>query len=303
MMNEPVFPIPPSYCADGSLDISATSDYCEYLIKNKATRLMTTAGTSQFNLLDISEIHELNALVSGFDHEKILGVPALSLRHTLQFVKEANLSYDRDATALMLLYPDRFYSNDDIVKYFHSAAEASELPCYIHGMFMRNGRGGTYNYDSTLLTEISSHDNIIGMKEENSNLSDAYNVCNRTDTSSFEIIVAGGSMRRFLFLEPAGASTFLTGVGNLHPTVPIAFREYVNGGDRRAANDVVKNTEAKIFDVFMRHGWHRSLRSALKVMGLGCEFDRAPFSSLNKEEEMSIIKSIKTLEEEIEAKQ
>ena len=70
-MKNPVIAIPPSYTMDGNLDIVQTLYYCEHLIDDGATRLMTTAGTTQFNLLSINEIHDLNTAMSKLKCEKI----------------------------------------------------------------------------------------------------------------------------------------------------------------------------------------------------------------------------------------
>ena len=49
---------------------------------------MTTAGTSQFNLLDINEIHRLNKCVAeNFNKNNILGIPPLSNIHVQSFVE------------------------------------------------------------------------------------------------------------------------------------------------------------------------------------------------------------------------
>ena len=47
---------------------------------------MTTAGTSQFNLLTTNEIHELNACISDFEGLKILGIPPVSTATACDFV-------------------------------------------------------------------------------------------------------------------------------------------------------------------------------------------------------------------------
>ena len=52
----PVFPIPPAYDKDGNLDLNAVRKYIKYLEKNGVEVIMTTAGTSQFNLLTLNDI-------------------------------------------------------------------------------------------------------------------------------------------------------------------------------------------------------------------------------------------------------
>ena len=57
----PVVPIPPSYTSEGKLDLDETCRYVRFLYKNGIKVIMTTVGTSQFNLLTRKEIRELKA--------------------------------------------------------------------------------------------------------------------------------------------------------------------------------------------------------------------------------------------------
>ena len=295
-MKNCVIPIPPSYNPTEDLDVEETIKYCNYLIENGATRLMTTAGTTQFNLLSISEIHKLNTAISKLDCEKILGVPALSLKHTIEFIRYANTNYDPSNTSLLLLFPDRFYDYEDVTGFFHMCAQQSFFPCYIHGMPMRKATGGMFDFDSKLINMIAKHPRLVGMKEEHSSLASSYKVINNVVHKDFEIIVAGGSMRRFLFLETAGAHTFLSGVGNIFPEIENKFVKAVNRGDRKEANAIVADCEAICFNKFMSVGWHKALRTSLRFKKLGCFWDRKPFTPLNNDDKTVIIDALARLE-------
>ena len=63
-----VVAVPPSYDQEQNLETESTSEYVKYLHAHGATTVMTTAGTSQFNLLSTQEIHQLNqSIIDGFD--------------------------------------------------------------------------------------------------------------------------------------------------------------------------------------------------------------------------------------------
>ena len=90
MKTRTVIPIPPSFDKNQNLDIISVSKYVKYLENKGACTVMTTAGTSQYNLLDIDEIHSLNkTIVDSFKGSKILGVPALATRSAIKFIEEA----------------------------------------------------------------------------------------------------------------------------------------------------------------------------------------------------------------------
>jgi dihydrodipicolinate synthase/N-acetylneuraminate lyase len=293
----PVFPIPPSYDERQRLDLEKTSAYCKYLIDRGAEVLMTTAGTSQFNLMSIEEVHDLNTTISQLSVTTILGLPGLSYKSLLENIEIANEKYSKGNTHLMLLYPDRFYDEKTVIDYFFRAADISEFPCYLHGMFMRKGTGGTYNFTSSIINKLMSHKNIAGIKEETNNLGDAYNFCDKSNLADFRFIVAGGSMKRYNFLLPTGVQSFLSGVGNLFPEIEVKYCDHIARGDYESALQIIKEYENPLFEVFMKIGWHKSLREALRQMNLCCENNRDPWPSTSEEEKNEISRVIMSIRE------
>jgi dihydrodipicolinate synthase/N-acetylneuraminate lyase len=268
-----VVPIPPSVHNGNALNAQATSDYIWWLHSQGIRCIMTTAGTSQFNLLHEAQIEFLNIICrERFPEYKILGVPPYNLNHAVQFIQRHQRNYPPDnKTSLLLLYPDRYYNDADIMRYFYTLADVSQCPVIIHGMFMRDGRSGLYDYKASLLNKILAHENIIGIKEENSNLGKAYNVCQEVDTDNNVVIVAGGSMRRWNALRTTGVQTWLAGVGNMFPQAELSFRANTKNFD------IIENFENPMFEVFMSIGWHMALRYALSKLKLGCDINIPPF--------------------------
>ena len=274
-MSKPVYAIPPSF-KDDQLDCDSVSKYLKYLEDNKATRVLTTAGTSQFNLLSLDEIFQLNkCLVDNFTQEKILGLPALSLKHLKIEIEKLN-QLKSSNTKLLILFPERYYSDDQILEFFDAICAFSLYPIYLHGNPLRKGMGGTYEYTNTLLETLSRIDNFEGIKEEYSSLDLSIKSIQNLD---LDIIVAGGSMRRFWTLSPFGATSFLTGVGNFNPTHSEEFYRAFANGEYGKCMDIIQNIETPLFNIFMKVGWHAAMRTALKTQGYIFE-DRKPFITL-----------------------
>ncbi len=168
-MSKPVYAIPPSFKND-ELDCNSTIKYLKYLENKGATRVLTTAGTSQFNLLSLDEVFQLNkCLVDNFTQEKILGLPALSLKHLKIEIEKLN-ELKSTNTKLLILFPERYYSDDQILEFFDTVCALSLYPIYLHGNPLRKGMGGTYEYTNSLLEKLSRIDNFEGIKEEYSSL-------------------------------------------------------------------------------------------------------------------------------------
>jgi dihydrodipicolinate synthase/N-acetylneuraminate lyase len=271
---------------------AALTKYLNNLYDLGARTVMTTAGTSRFNLLAEEEIHNFNKTVNKFKGERIIGVPPLANRHLDKFLFQF-LQYLDDGrpggqlpSALMLLYPDRYYCDKDIVDYFYRAAsilEDSNIPVMFHGMFMRNARGGMYQYTSQLCEEIKSHDNIVGMKEESLDLNRAYDISKLAD-DDFVVIPAGGSCRRFILCQAAGAQTFLAGIGNYMPAIEESFFRYCKEGNINAAHEVVRVFEDPFMEAAKTMGWHKFLQGLLTCTNMLPSVNRKPFSEITPEE-------------------
>jgi len=261
--------IPPSYDKEERLELESTVVYLKYLKTHGAQCVMTTAGTSQFNLLATEEIIDLNACISeSFEGAKILGIPPASTTEACDFVHASRSYLGKDAK-LMALYPDRFYGEDVVVDYLQRICEAAGDSVYLHTQKMRSGISGDWNYDCDIINRLYDLGYVAGIKEEHPNLQASYNFVRHLNPN-LDVIVAGGSMRRLAFLESAGANSLLAGVGNLFPDIENEFL---------AGHDKMKHlqTEARLFDVFMANGWHKSLRASLKILNLTCLNDRNPW--------------------------
>ena len=289
--NSPVYPIPPSFNKNEDLDLTSTIKYLTFLQKNNSKVIMTTAGTSQYNLMTKEEIRTFNlSIVNNFKGEKILGLPLLSLKHLLEEVIYLNTSIkDYKNNSLLILFPERYYDDKQIIDYFTEICSTSNFPVLVHGNILKKGIGGSYEYSKPLLEKLQQIPNFIGIKEE------ASNIMHSTDNLplGLEVIVAGGSMKRFWALEPHGATTYLAGVGSFNPKLEeLFFKNYFN--NKNKSRDIIEYVEKPLFNIFMALGWHLSMRTALKIMGI-IDYDRNPFKQISKSNKILINQSLNIL--------
>jgi dihydrodipicolinate synthase/N-acetylneuraminate lyase len=290
-MTRPVYPICPSF-KDGELELNSIKKYLSYLEQEGATRVLTTAGTSQFNLLSVKEVFYLNrAIVKYFTKEKILGLPIQSLKHTLKEIKALN-NLKAKNTSILIIFPERYYSDAQIINYFKVICNASNYPVYVHGNPIRKGNGGVYEYSNELLSKLSKIDNFKGMKEEYSSIDLAMKCIQDLD---LDIIVAGGSMRRFWLLNSYGASSFLTGIGSFYPQYSEYFYDSIINNSLTSARSIMEKYEKQFFNVFMSIGWHVCMREGLKHKGFLLE-NREPFHNLDTKDIQTVIQTLKLLE-------
>lgn len=295
IFNHPIYPIPPSFI-NSELDLESTSKYLNYIKKSGGKTIMSTAGTSQFNLLSLKEVRKLNKKIGSFSGNKILGIPELSLKDTLNEIRKLNDQF-LENTSLLIIFPERYYSNNQVLKYFEQISDVSSYNILLHANPIKKGSGGVFDYDNKILHQLSNIDKFIGIKEESLSIDHSINNLN---SLNLEVIVAGGSMRRYWALEPHGATTFLTGLGSLFPSFSEDFfNAYQNNKIEQAK--IILEIERKLFSVFMKIGWHASMRYALKIMTF-IKDNREPFIDLNetyKEEIKHIINKIKLCQNHI----
>lgn len=280
----PVYPISPSFDENENLELESTKKYLTHLKDNGAKIVMTTAGTSQFNLMSREEVRELNEVVSQFEGDVILGLPQLSTKHLIEEIELLNGRFDISETSLLILFPERYYNDDQVVEFFEHICEVSDYPILVHGNVLKRGMGGSYEYSKPLLERLSKISGFVGMKEEAGNL--MHSTTNIPNT--LEVIVAGGSMKRFWALQPHGATTYLVGVGSFNPKWEEMFYKKYFENDLYGSKEIIYQIESPMFETFMKVGWHMSMRTALKEMGF-IQNDRRPFNQPTENETEQII--------------
>lgn len=290
IFNSPVYPIPPSF-EDQLLETESTLRYLDFLKNQGVKTIMTTAGTSQYNLMSLPEVRRFNASVFNFQGNKIIGIPAMSSHQLLEEIRWYN-SFKLDECFLLILFPERYYSNDQIIDFFKTSCSVSDYPILVHGNTIKRGNGGDFIYDYSIIEQLARIDGFIGMKEESPSLDFA--IKNLPKDLGLEIIVAGGSMRRYWTLEPFGATTYLAGVGSFNPKMEEDFYRNYKLGNMEEAKIIMTEIEKPLFDVFMSIGWHASMRYSLKKMGY-IKDNRDPFYKLNEKEESLLNKSIEKI--------
>lgn len=299
----PVYAIPPSFSETETLEIGKTVKYVKYLEKGGASCIMTTAGTSQFNLMTSDELRFFNkTCVQHFKGSVILGLhaaPTKMIMEEIEWLREVLDEEDHHRVGVLLLFPDRYYNDDQLLDYFGYIANNSPFPILVHGNSLRKGYGGVFEYNGDFCVKLAQHSNIVGMKEECSSWDLGYKLCRevRLADEDFGVIVAGGSQKRYMALRTAGANSFLTGIGNIYPEISETFYSLCNK-NIKDAEEFIREFEEPFFDVFMKIGWHAAMREALKIKGL-LSHDRDPFIKLEDDKKAEIVKILDKIESKI----
>jgi dihydrodipicolinate synthase/N-acetylneuraminate lyase len=288
----PVIPLPVPFKEDQSVDLNSLSNYVKFLADNGIPNVMTTVGTSRYNLLTWDEMKAVNETVVNAAAGKINTIVANpttgGVHAAIDFGKHAQ---SIGADFYLVYFPERHYGDDNTYAFFKEITDHVSTPILIHEMPMRNGMGpGTVQYSIDLLHRLLDIETIVGLKEEALDPEYSNEVLKAVVDKSV-IIGAGGGMSRYLQRDYAlGAKAFLGGIGNCVPSLELEFFEAITGGNQSRAEEIVNDIELPLFADTVPIGWHPSLKGMLSIMGLLPKYERKPMKQLS-EDEMAHLKA------------
>lgn len=281
-LSGPVYPIltPFSDNDSRSVDLPALSRYVGKLVDAGVGAVMTTVGTSRFNLLSNDEIKLVNETVAKAADGRcvtiLAGPQTGDTSVNLEFCRHAAFV---GADAYIAVFPERFYGDAPIFEFFRSLSDSTEIGVMIHETPMRSGYGGQRQYSLDLLDRLTDLPNLVGMKEECMDGGYAYKLHRRLSDKCW--IIGAGSMRNAMRDFHAGGRAYLVGVGSFFPCVELAFHSALTAGRIEEAHGIVRQYEDAYFDLAVELGWHVALKETLNVLGLMPAAERPPLPQLD----------------------
>jgi len=257
--------------ADGSADVEGQRRLTRHLVDGGVHGLFVLGSAGEYQALSARTREEIVKAVVEENAGKVpvyVGASSNSLAETKENTARCA---DWGADAAVVLPPGFFfYSQDELVEYFESVAEASEIPVIAYNYPRRIGN----TLEPETIERISRHPNIAGMKDSSGEMGRfmglIYAFREREDFSIFQ-----GSE---LLLAP---SFIFGGDGAVAALANIAPREHVRLYDAAVAGDVAGTYEMqgkinRIFQVFLAAGdlsestnnFFLSVKIALKLLGL-----------------------------------
>lgn len=287
MINGPVIPLPTPFKENGEVDYTSMTNYVSFLATAGIPAVMTTVGTSRFNLVSNEEIMKLNeAVVAGGKGKckTIVANPSVgSLATAIEFAKHAEKI---GADYFLAYFPERFYGEENTFKFFETLDKTlTKTKILIHEMPMRNGLGGgQVQYSLELLDRLLALPNVVGLKEEALDAEYSNKIVERYSEKAI-IIGAGGGMSRYLLRDhQRGSKAFLGGIGNFIPELELEFYKAITNGNKSRAEEIVNTIEIPYFNDVVPMGWHPTLKAALGLKKLMPRFERAPMIQIDGEQ-------------------
>lgn len=284
----PVFPIVTPFNRLNDVDLVSLNNYVEFLIECGAQTIMTTVGTSRFNLLSHEEIIILNSEVVRANKSRSVTIVSGPLNGNLQAnIEHAVKAQEIGANAFIAYYPERWYDDESVFLFYNEICKAVSISVFIHEMPLRSGYGGVAQYSLSLLDKLLDIPNLVGMKEECMDGGYAYKIHRKFGKKAS--IIGAGAMRNFLRDYQAGAKTNLVGLGSFFPKVEIDFHEALKNNNLSLAKKIVQTYEDEYFDFAVELGWHTQLKASMNYFGLLPTHERSPLRELSMEKKEQLI--------------
>jgi len=162
-------PIATPFGADGEIDFGKFAENLAKFSKTGLAGITALGSNGEFPLLSRSEKLDLvSAVRKGLAPDKsvLAGTGCESLKETVELTKEAA---DRGADAALVINPSYYkkdMSDSALEKFYVALADASPIPVMVYNMPNNTG----VNLSSALVVKLSSHPNIVGVKDSGGNI-------------------------------------------------------------------------------------------------------------------------------------
>jgi 4-hydroxy-tetrahydrodipicolinate synthase len=283
----PVFSIVvPFRHQDDEIDFKALEKYLEYAYQAGARNFYVMGYNSRFSELSWEEIKILNTFVTkvikSYDSDTIVIVADplhCSTKVSQEFCRHAE---NIGADMISLIFREKYYSNEQVVKHYEMCAESSDIGILIHEMPFISGHGGhTINWPVELLDRLADIEGIIAIKEDAKDDDYSYRVIS-TLKDRLSIIISGGGKRQWLQFAELGCQSWLNGIGVFEPKLAISFWDAYKSGDRQRWEKIITDVEEPFFkQVVDKYGWHLGVKAALEARGHMSRYERMPMLALN----------------------
>ncbi|GAA5809950.1 hypothetical protein MFLAVUS_003365 [Mucor flavus] len=232
-------PVPTFFKANEDLDLVAFDQHIQYLANTGIAGIVVLGSMGEAVNLSEEErglvITQAYQSIKKYNHtlKLIAGTSAQSARTTISYTKQAA----QHGAQFTLILPPSFYrgavDEEAILNFFRTVADNSPLPVVIY-----NYPGVCQGLDLSVkvLTQLSKHHNIIGVKGTDGNVGKMANLVQKTDPG--EVTLLAGSADFFLPELVIGVVGLIPGAGNVLPGLCVQVQSLYEQGNAKEAGEL-----------------------------------------------------------------
>jgi 4-hydroxy-tetrahydrodipicolinate synthase len=277
--------------ANEDLDLDGLKILTRYLLDGGVDGIMSVGGTGEFPHLDREE----KALVTRAISEEVKGtVPvvagtsACSTLECLELMKDAQKA-GADAA---IMVPPYYYSlgDDALFSYFETLADADVLPVVVYNNPLYTGN----QMGPQLLAQLMETDNIIGLKQSNSDLGQLVEVIRLSQKGVS--ICTGIDSQFFPALTVGAKGIFSTAATVIPRQMKSIYNLFIDGKFKEAGDLHLKIQQLNRFLEY-DPGYVSPAKEALRMLGLPAGPVRRPMPELTEEQREGLGQALKSIGE------
>lgn len=281
-------PVATIFGPDGELDLAAYQENAEFYATSPIDGIVILGSNGEYPLLDIDErLRLIEAGVDAIAGRKIVmaGTGLESTRATIALTKRAaELGVDYALVVTPYYYKPR-YDKAAYLAHYRAVADASPVPVIIYVMTAYTG----VDLASGLVAELSSHPNIVGIKDSGGNAPKVAEMINGAG-EGFGVLAGSAS-----FLYPAlclGATGGILALANVAPHECKELEQCFRAGNHDAARALQLRLLAPNAAVTSVYGI-AGLKVALEAVGLKGGLPRPPLLPLGPADAEAVRKTLR----------
>ena len=281
----PVCSIPTPFCkCDDSIDKDAIAKMIDVQIASGFKMIFLTPGNSQFNILTVDEMYELNKFCVEYTNKRALVCVTefgSSQKRSVEMAKAMKAA----GADLMLPFPASWAGspNGDMMVDFYLAC-ANEIPLMLIYPAATSADAAIPVQEKV----IARTDKVLAIKD------DVCNNVSRRMTLKFAdkcAIFSGGQKQNYLNILPYGATGFLSTLGMFRPDITWKFDAACNARNFEEMRAIIRDYDMPYFDLILKQtgGFDAGIHATLELFGFCNRYRRAPYANMS-DAEMEVFK-------------
>ena len=258
---------------DGSVNFEKLGELIDFHLENRTDAILILGTTGESSTMS----HEEDDAVCEYTVKRVAGrVPVIagSGSNSTQTMLEKSLSFEKlGADGLLLISPYYNKANEEgMYLHFKTIADAVHIPCILYNVPGRTGCAISEN----VVCRLSTHPNIMGIKEASGNLSYAVKIARYL---SDDFAMYSGNDDIILPMLALGAKGVISVLANVVPAqTHDMVMDYLNGDRERALAaqlmylDLINSLFIEVNPI--------PVKEALNLMGMGVGGYRLPLAPM-----------------------
>lgn len=245
---------------DGSVDFERFEEIIEWQIAQGIDSITVCGTTGESSTLDNDEHIEVIRFAAEKINKRvpvIAGAGSNDTRHGIDLCQRAE---NAGADALLLVTP--YYnkcSQRGLIAHYRACADAVNIPCILYSV---QGRTGV-NIEPQTVLELSSHPNIVGIKEASGNIAQVAEIA-RLVPKDFDIYSGNDDM--VVPLLALGGAGYISVLANVAPKDSVEMTRSFFEGNIERARELQLNMKPLI-DVLFADVNPIPVKAAMQILG------------------------------------